>query len=150
MAIGPIDARIDENRDVNDQLEAAESLAVKKQCGWSGIYFGGTVFKKQREVKETDWPVSATIAAKWMDVVTTSVAATGVEAGVDKVTLFRNHIGERSLGLASGITPENVASYAQHLDAILVATGISQPGDFYNLDAALLDNLLENINNDEQ
>ena len=144
------DARIDESRDVSDQPEAAEILKIKKQCGWSGLYFGGTAFKKQREVKDCDLHTCAAIAANWMDVVTTSGAATGMEAGTDKVALFRQHVCDHALGLASGITPENVNDYASDLDAILIATGISQPGDFYNLDQALLNNLIVNINNHEQ
>ena len=144
------DARIDESREADDQPEAAEILNIKKQCGWSGLYFGGTAFKKQREVKESDWHISAAIAANWMDVVTTSGVATGIEAGTDKVSLFRQHVCNHALGLASGITPENVSDYASDLDAILIATGISQPGDFYNLDPTLLNNLIENLNNHEQ
>ena len=144
------DARIDESRTAIDQPEAAEIQNIKKQCGWSGVYFGGTAFKKQRAVKDCDLHTCAAIAANWMDVVTTSGVATGIEAGTDKVTLFRQHVSNHTLGLASGITPENVSDYANDLDAILIATGISQPGDFYNLDPALLNNLIVNIKNHEQ
>jgi predicted TIM-barrel enzyme len=139
------DARIDESRDVDDQSEASEILRVKKECGWAGLYFGGTAFKKQRSVDENDYLYSAQIAYKWMDVVTTSGVATGQEAGTEKVKIFRQGVEENALALASGITPENVQSYAQDLDAILVATGINYTDDFYNIDPERLGRLMLNL-----
>ena len=53
---------------------------VREESGWSGIYFGGTAFKKQRAVDPADYFVSGQIAAQWMDVVTTSGVATGEAA----------------------------------------------------------------------
>ncbi len=128
------DARIDETRDVDDQPEAQEIQMIKQQCHWDGLYFGGTAFKKQRAVAQRNYFSCARIAASWMDVVTTSGEATGKEAGTDKIEVFRDGCGDTALGLASGITPENVLEYAGFLDAILVATGINYTDDFYNID----------------
>jgi predicted TIM-barrel enzyme len=139
------DARIDENRTAEDQPEAEEILLIKQQCGWDGLYFGGTAFKKQRVVDESLHLQSAMIASRWMDVVTTSGVATGKEAGTDKVEIFRQGVGESALALASGITPDNVMLYAEYLDAILVATGVNLPEDFYNIDPDRLDILIERI-----
>lgn len=139
------DARIDENRRVDDQSEAAEILGVKNNCSWNGLYFGGTAFKKQRFVEEGDYLHSADIASQWMDVVTTSGVATAKEAGVDKIDTFRNGVGDTALGLASGVTPDNVIEYKEHVDAILVATGINIFEDFYNIDLTRLNRLLENV-----
>ncbi|MEL6683066.1 MAG: adenine phosphoribosyltransferase, partial [Pseudomonadota bacterium] len=44
------DARIDE---YGENLEAREIAQVYQDSGWSGLYFGGTCFKKQREVAPT-------------------------------------------------------------------------------------------------
>ena len=140
------DARIDERRALSDQPEAKEIQAVRKQSGWAGLYLGGTAFKKQRPVKESDYLLSAQIACHWMDVVMTSGVATGEEAGTDKVGVFREGVGECALGLASGITPDNIENYASELDVILVATGINSPGDFYNIDADRLDMLMTKLN----
>jgi len=42
------DARIDESSAAVIQPEAEEITAIRSDCGWGGIYFGGTAFKKQR------------------------------------------------------------------------------------------------------
>jgi adenine phosphoribosyltransferase len=136
------DARIDERRDADDQPEAAEILSVKKSCGWGGLYFGGTAFKKQRVIDHEYYLHSAAVASRWMDVVTTSGVATGQEAAPEKVNIFRAGAGDNALALASGVTPENVQLYADSVDAILVATGINVQGDFYNIDPSLLRRLV--------
>ncbi len=133
------DARIDERRDT--QTEAAEISRVREESGWSGLYFGGTAFKKQRPVADADLDTSARIAAEWMDVVTTSGIATGEEADDSKIDTFRRAIGDAPLALASGITPENAHRYAQ-VDCFMVATGINEPGNFYDIDPARLSALL--------
>ena len=136
------DARIDEKSDAKEQHEAREMAKVKRQCDWNGLYFGGTAFKKQRPVDEGDYHAAASIASHWMDVVTTSGIATGEEAGTDKVSTFRQGVGEQALALASGISPENIDQYANDLDAILVATGINLANDFYHIDAGKLRDLI--------
>ncbi|MEO0830731.1 MAG: adenine phosphoribosyltransferase [Pseudomonadota bacterium] len=132
------DARIDEA--ATFQVEARE--IQKGRRGWDGLYFGGTAFKKQRPVKEADYGKAAGIARDWMDVVTTSGAATGVEAEDTKVATFRRAIGEAPLALASGITPENAHRYAE-VDCFMVATGINFDGNFYDIDPSRLRNLLK-------
>ena len=139
------DSRIDENRAPDDQPEASEILEIKNSCEWDGLYFGGTAFKKQREVNEKDHLVCAQIGSLYMDVVTTSGIATGQEAGIRKIDVFRQGVGKSALALASGITPENISRYVEYLDAILVATGINFDGDFYNIDESRLRKLLRRI-----
>lgn len=134
------DARIDER--VDAQQEAAEIARIRADSGWTGLYFGGTAFKKQRPVDPADFGRSAGIAAGWMDVVTTSGPATGREADADKIADFRAGLGDAPLALASGVTPENAAGYGDDVDCFLVATGISPPDDFYNIDPARLDALM--------
>lgn len=85
---------------------------------------------------------AASLAAQFMDVVTTSGSATGVAANVKKISDMRAGCGDVALGLASGVTPENACEYVSLVDAILVATGVSPPGDFYNLDPVRLGTLL--------
>ena len=133
------DARIDERSQT--QEEAADIARIRASSGWNGLYFGGTAFKKQRRVAEADYGTAARIAAEWMDVVTTSGIATGEEADTGKIATFREAIGDVPLALASGITPENARSYRE-VDAFMVATGINEPGNFYDIDPARLDTLL--------
>ena len=132
-------ARIDETG--RELSEARQIAAVRAASGWSGLYFGGTAFKKQRPVDPARWQDAAREAVPFMDVVTTSGIATGEEADLQKVRRFRAGIGEAPLALASGVTPENARSYAD-VDAFMVATGINRSGDFYNIDAARLARLM--------
>jgi len=136
------DARIDEAAGADQQVEADEIIEVKKQSGWNGLYFGGTAFKKQREVSVADYPVAASLASERMDVVTTSGVATGEQAALSKISVFREAVGDRPLALASGVTPENIGDYAHDVDAILVATGINLTQDFYNIDRLKLRRLI--------
>lgn len=126
------DARIDERAD--DQTEAREIAGVRASSGWSGLYFGGTAFKKQRDVAPEDHERSAAIATGYMDAVTTSGIATGEATDLSKVETFRRGCGDHALAIASGVTPDNVHLYAGLVDGILVATGINFAGDFYNTD----------------
>ena len=134
------DARIDERR-VN-QSEAIEIDQIRQNSGWNGLYFGGTAFKKQRAVAPDKMEMAAQQATRYMDVVTTSGVATGEEANHSKIDEFRHGVGSHTLALASGITPENAASYNQ-VDCFLVATGINKTGDFYNIDTKKLAQLMK-------
>ena len=125
------DARIDERRSDDDQPEADEIAAIRRSSGWNGLYIGGTAFKKQREVDPAQYARSARIASGFMDVVVTSGVATGHAADVAKIDTFRKNCGDTALGLASGITPENAAQYADAVDLFMVATGINFDGDCY-------------------
>lgn len=135
------DARIDESQGPQEQTEAQEIAKVHEACGWGGLYFGGTAFKKQREVAPEDYGTSAGLAVHFMDVVTTSGVATGHEADTSKIETFRASIGECALALASGITPDNARNY-KDVDCFMVATGINHDGDFYNIDPNRLNRLM--------
>ena len=81
------DARIDES--AVTQEEADNIAATRTACGWEGLYFGGTAFKKQRPVDPKDYARAAGIAGGFMDVVTTSGIATGHSADLSLI-----HISE--------------------------------------------------------
>lgn len=132
------DARIDERTDV--QREAEAIAGVRRDCGWGGLYFGGTAFKKQRPVDPADYAAAAGIAGGFMDVVTTSGVATGDAADTGKVAAFREALPDTPIALASGVTPGNAGDYAM-VDCFMVATGINVDGDFYNIDPEKLDRL---------
>ena len=136
------DARIDERVATDEQSEAREIAAAREASGWTGLYFGGTAFKKQRPVATADHETAARVATGWMDAVTTSGVATGKAADRAKIAAFRRGCGDAPLALASGVTPENAAGYAPDVDAMLVATGINRAGDFYEIDPERLRRLL--------
>ena len=125
------DARIDEHQ--VQQIEAKEIQNIRQQAGWNGLYFGGTAFKKQRQVSPADYAKSAQIAGGFMDVVTTSGIATGNATEISKAATFRSALPNTPIALASGITPENAAKYGM-VDCFMVATGINITDDFYNID----------------
>ncbi len=58
------DARIDER--VQQQAEADSIAAVRKSSGWTGMYFGGTAFKKQRPVEPSKYHDAASLAVDYM------------------------------------------------------------------------------------
>ena len=144
------DARIEESLSADEQTEAREILEVKQRVNWNGLYFGGTAFKKQREVDPHNYETAAKIACSYMDVVTTSGIATGKAADTSKIKTFRDACEDTAIALASGVTPENVHLYAPLVDCVLVATGINLDGDFYNIDPSRLSSLIDNIKSGEK
>ena len=134
------DARIDERSGV--QHEADAIAGARRASGWSGLYLGGTAFKKQREVRPEHFETAAWTATRYMDAVTTSGIATGRSAERSKIEAFRAGCGDRALAIASGVTADNARAYAGLVDAILVATGINCAGDFYNIEPVRLRRLL--------
>ena len=132
------DACIDED---GANIEANRIAKARAASGWNGLYFGGTAFKKQRHVDPSRYSDAAREACPFMDVITTSGVATGQEADLGKIETFRTAIGERPLALASGISPDNAETYAD-VDCFMVATGINEPGNFYDIDPKRLAQLM--------
>ncbi|MFO0881350.1 MAG: hypothetical protein U0840_28960 [Gemmataceae bacterium] len=122
------DAMIDEAS--TDQPAAQRVLEVQQTAGWQGLYFGGVAFKYQRSV--ADLGIAARSAAPFMDVVTTSGPGTGQAALPSKVRKMKEALGSHPLGLASGVTPENVTDYLPWVDCFLVSTGISYTMDEFD------------------
>lgn len=133
------DACIDE---LGKNDEANEIARIYETSGWNGLYFGGTCFKKQREVAPENYADAAREACKFMDVVTTSGVATGQEADLGKIETFRDAIGKKALALASGVTPENAETY-RDVDCFMVATGINEDDNFYDIHPDKLDQLMQ-------
>tara|TARA_B110000090_G_C13383694_1_gene446776 strand:+ start:1109 stop:1855 length:747 start_codon:yes stop_codon:yes gene_type:complete len=132
------DACIDED---GANIEAKEIEAARASSGWDGLYFGGTAFKKQREVDPSRYGDAAREACPFMDVIATSGVATGQEADLGKIEIFRAAIGDHPMALASGISPDNALAYAD-VDCFMVATGINEPGNFYDIDPSRLAELM--------
>jgi predicted TIM-barrel enzyme len=132
------DACIDED---GANAEAKRIAAARDISGWDGLYFGGTAFKKQREVDPSRYGDAAREACPFMDVITTSGVATGQEADLGKIETFRAAIGDRPMALASGISPENACAYSD-VDCFMIATGINELGNFYDIDPVRLADLM--------
>lgn len=119
-----------------DRVRAAQQTA-----GWQGLYFGGVAFKYQRPV--SDLTRAAQIAARYMDVVTTSGVGTGYAAAAEKIRTMRAALDDHPLAIASGITPKNVYEYLPYADCFLVATGIAS--SFEELDATKATDLVQAV-----
>ena len=124
-----------------DQTEAEEILSERQRRGWGGLYFGGVAFKYQRAVEDLER--AASLAAKYMDVVTTSGPGTGKAATRDKIKAMKRALADTPLAIASGVTPENVVDYLDFADPFLVATGISR--SWSHLDPVLVRALVETV-----
>lgn len=125
---GHIDGIWSDNAGIDErhaaQPDAEPFVAARRERDWRGLYFGGVAFKYQREVAFAQLGRAVTIAASYMDVICTSGPGTGQAANVDKLRAMREHLGDGALGLASGVTADNVRSYVPYVNAFLVGTGI--------------------------
>lgn len=148
-AMGIVDDRVNglwsDNAHVHlgDDLKVAErAQELRVARGWQGLYFGGTAFKGQRN--EHDVGAAAERAVPFVDVVTTSGAATGVSAPESKVRQMHAALGgRRPLALASGITPDNVETYLPYVSFLMVATGVSR--SFHELEPSEVGRLVDRV-----
>lgn len=101
------------------------------------LFFGSVAFKTQ--LHDPD-PATAAVKAKNLGwIATTSGPATGIAPDEDKLERMKTAIASFDLAVASGITPENAATLCEHVDWVLVSTGISATFyDFEPLKAAAL------------
>jgi len=121
--------------DETDVIEQAKQTVNRK---W--LYFWWVAFKYQKAIPEKELPHAIDQAKLHMDVLTTSGSATWNAANIDEIKKFHAHAWWFPIALASGITPDNIWSYAPYIDVSIVATWISQ--DFFNLDRNKLKKLI--------
>lgn len=94
------------------------------------LFFGSVAFKTQPHDPD---PATAAVKAKNLGwITTTSGSATGVAPEEDKLERMKTAIASFDLAVASGITPENAGTLCEHVDWVLVSTGIS--ATFYEFD----------------
>ncbi|MDZ4178108.1 MAG: hypothetical protein U1E29_02565 [Coriobacteriia bacterium] len=115
-------ANIDESSDA--QPAGQRFRHARETHGWTGLYFGGVAFKYQRQVEDSLLPDAARCAAPWLDVITSSGPGTGQAASIAKARALRVGAEEHPLGLASGVSPENIDEFLPYVDAYLVASEI--------------------------
>ena len=59
-----------------------------------------------------------------VDIVTTSGPGTDRPASIEKIKAIRQAIGEKPLGLASGVSIENIDNLKPYVDDVLVSSSI--------------------------
>jgi len=118
----------------------AEHISALIVANPAHLFFGSIAFKYQ--AAEADPATAALNAMKLGMIPTTSGTATGKAAPLAKLWSIRRALGDRPLGIASGVTPANVREHAGLVTHVLVSTGISNGTD--DFDRAKLAELLAN------
>lgn len=106
------------------------------------LLFSAVSFKYQ--AKDSD-PVQSTLKTYELGFIpTTSGAKTGASADLEYLKNLSSIIPQKTLAVASGLTPENVLVQKHYLGYGLVATGVSK--DFHSFDEDLLKKFILNSN----
>lgn len=85
-------------------------------------YYGGVAFKYQSQPRNLEAVCKE--AARHFSVVVTSGDGTGIAASIEKIKLIKSYIGDKPLGLASGVTSENLHEYWLYVDVFIVGTSL--------------------------
>lgn len=103
--------------------------------------FASVAFKYQPEENN---PELAALNAKLAGFIpTTSGSATGISPEIEKIkNMSKSTSG--LLGVASGMTEENIRDYRSYLSDILISTGVSK--DFHHLDENALERFIDLVN----
>lgn len=109
-------------------------VAMVREYQPGALLFGGVAFKYQPQPK--DLAEMSKLAAKHIDVITTTGDATGVAASATKIRQMRQAIGSHPLAIASGIDLTNVRFTLPYNNWFMAATKISI--DEFHLDPALV------------
>lgn len=101
----------------------AKSIRARIETGHH--FFAAVAFKGQ---PPDPFPADSARLAAWLGVIpTTSGPSTGVAPDVEKIAAIRKRLEPGDpLAIASGLTPENAASFAPYITHALVNTGISK------------------------
>lgn len=102
--------------------------------------FAGVAFKYQQRAMDLSEEVQ--VVGLHSNVLVTSGPETGTPPSVEKLGRLRN-LTAKPLGIASGLTPENVNQFLPFADYFLVATGVST--SFTELDPAKLRAFVEAV-----
>jgi predicted TIM-barrel enzyme len=129
------------NENMNIQPNADRIRKAQEESRWQGLYFGGVDFKYQRHVNDLE--NASNIAMRYMDVVTTSGAGTGIAADATKIQRMKKALEDFPLAIASGITVDNIENYLDKADCFLVATGVSR--SWAELNEELVKQLVEEV-----
>lgn len=106
------------------------------------LFFAAVAFKGQAADLMPGY--SARIAADGGLIPTTSGSKTGVAPDVEKIAGMRRSLKpDQPLAIASGVSPENIGSFAPLVSHILVSTGVSK--SFYEFDAYKLGCLMAQV-----
>ncbi len=119
-----------------------EANAISNLIKNKHLFFNSVAFKYQ---KEDPNPKQATLNSYNLGFIpTTSGQATGKAADMGKISNMASVLEQRTLSIASGLTPQNVGEYIPYVEYGLVSTGISK--NFHEIEPTLLKQIIENSN----
>ncbi len=106
------------------------------------LFFNSVAFKYQQKESQPD--LAAKISSDFGFIPTTSGEATGKAADIKKVEKMTSLLSKKILGIASGLTPDNIDEYIPYIEYGLVATGISK--NFHEIDPVILKEIISKAN----
>lgn len=130
----------------DNPIVTGESIAVEAEKianeihNTSHMFFNSVAFKYQKAEKNISQAVLNSKSLQFIP--TTSGLGTGKAADLGKLKVMKDALNSYPLGIASGLTPDNVKEYVPFIEYGLVATGISE--DFYTFDSIKLKKIIEN------
>ncbi len=111
----------------------AEHLHERMQrSSWLGYYFASVAFKGQ-SAPVIDLVLAAQNGSQHAHVVVTSCPRTGSPPSVEKIRTMKEAIPNHPLAIASGMTCKNIHDFLPYADIFMVATGISDKYDNFDL-----------------
>jgi len=126
-----LDATWTDYPEINSQHVGLDAIRMGKTLETTPDhrFFASVAFKYQNP--EPNPPLAALNAAQLGMIPTTSGTATGQAADLTVLQTIREKLGEKPLGIASGVSPENARDHIGLVTHILVATKIStKPDEF--------------------
>jgi hypothetical protein len=114
-----------------------------KNKKFKGEIFSGFNFKYQKQYYGDDLIEISNLVKKTSTVACTSGSGTGISANVNRIKNLKDTLGDFPMGLASGVSEDNIESYLPYVDNFLVATSITGKGEIIN--GELLKRLIEKI-----
>jgi predicted TIM-barrel enzyme len=93
------------------------------------MLLGGVHMKYTRDLSGRSFAQSMRHALGGVDGLNITGVRTGVRADVERVRLARDEAGEWPMGLASGVSVENVGAVIDYIDYAIVGTSLKVPDD---------------------
>lgn len=124
-----------ENQHDGFNIRRAEQLWSRTQiCRQDILLFGGVAFKYRDEGSVKNVAGIAEAALPYMDVVTTSGPGTGHAADIGKIKKMSRSIGANNLGLANGLSADNLPGFSEHVKHLIISSSISDGSGELDLD----------------
>lgn len=117
-----------------------------EKYNWNGLYFGGYMFKYQRNCNTYDNQLIK-LLNQYLDILTTSGDGTNIEISDEKLNYIFNESVQVPIAISSGVNSSNLEKHVEKCNVIIMRSSIVDSDD--NIDREKLDeicNKLELIN----